>query len=59
MTTEKDLNALKELADRRPIIKEFYEGIADIYNYQPDSFKDLDWVWIINEAYRRLRESSG
>lgn len=57
MTTEKDLNALKELADRRPIIKEFYEGIADIYNYQPDSFKDLDWGWIMSEANRQVRDA--
>lgn len=54
------MDELARLADINPSLNEFYQDVRAITSPGhgcPE--EELDWNWIINEAYRRLRESNG
>jgi hypothetical protein len=49
------IEELERMSKIHPELDQFYQDVKEI----TESGETLDWVWIINEAYRRLRESSG
>jgi hypothetical protein len=36
-------------------LQEFVQDVKAILYHDPGSEKELDWTWLISEAYRRLR----
>lgn len=58
MDNESGLKELERMAethqDNIPL-QEFVQDVKAILYHDPGSEKELDWTWLISEAYRRLR----
>lgn len=55
------LDELRKMSERHPrcqALREFYLDVAAIYHHDPTTTKDLDWVWLMAEARRRLKDLS-
>jgi hypothetical protein len=56
----KELERMAEAHQDNTSLLEFVQDVKAILYHDPtDAPKNLNWPWLISEAYRRLRESNG